>query len=209
MSTKWTGLILSLCVFAVPVLAAPCAKTVTVEFMSSSGGLYEPEFATVWIAKNAGKKPWSLLCFSEKPSATGQNYLLVFSETASVFNGFKSVVHERTAVSTSTSPLSGSGTAQDDDGNEWRFTFDGQLKTTTRTTYQTTENVPYTDRTLGLYAVLYAGRGVQLTFHYASVTARSGGDAWDTAGHNLGEWLGHRHWKEALLKKSLRDALTY
>src|SRR5262249_37950253 len=94
-----------------------------------------PKFAEKWFGKNAKKFPD--LCFSQTPNSV-KNYLLVFSTTRNAFNGIYPTV--RTNTTTSTSPVSGSGTVMDTSGGMWTYTYSGTETTTTTT--QTQVNSP-------------------------------------------------------------------
>jgi hypothetical protein len=128
-----------------------CQKNVSFAWVSRSGEVVSetPGFADKWIAKNGNKHP--SLCFDQSPASGTPNYLLVFSTSQSAFNGIHPSV--KTTTTTNTSPTSGEGTAIDNHGNMWSYTFDGSVTTTTTTT--THENLPYTDTSNILYLRSY------------------------------------------------------
>ena len=158
-----------------------------------------PRFAEKWVAKNQKKYPGT--CFSQMPVAQAENYLLVFANSASAFNGIYPTV--RASTNTNTSPVSGTGTVTDNYGGMWYYTYNGTVTTTTTTS----ENVdlPYTDVTNTLYLYSYDQQGILRSERWRSVTTRNGGDPYNTLGYNLGSALAAVHMRERLLKDSVED----
>ena len=71
-----------------------------------------------------------------------KNWTIVWSlQFLAAFYGLYPTV--RTNTTTSTTPVSGSGTVTDSYGGMWNYTYDG--KTTTTTTTTTREDLHYTD----------------------------------------------------------------
>jgi hypothetical protein len=158
-----------------------------------------PKFTDKWVEKNQSKYP--TLCFSQVPSETAENYVIVFSTSRAVFNGIDPTL--RTQTSTTTSPVSGSGTIVSNYGGVWNYTYSGTETTTTTTTAQV--NLPYRDTSNYLYAYSYNQRGVLISGRWRAITTRQGGDGSSTLGYNLGSALGSIHMKERLLKSSVED----
>src|SRR5450631_607106 len=98
-----------------------------------------------WINKNA--KNFPTVAFQGCPVESLRNYLIVFSSSKSVLNGFDPVLRSNT--STSTSPVSGTGTVSNMYGSTWNYTYSGTVITTTTTTTQ--ETVPYSIQSNTLY----------------------------------------------------------
>jgi YD repeat-containing protein len=155
-----------------------------------------PGFTQKWIGKNQKKYPG--LCFSQNANPNAANYVVVFSNSTSAFNGLYPTV--RTNTSTSTSPVSGSGTVTDNYGGMWSYTYNGTATTTT-----THENLPYTDNSNTLYLYSYNQRGKLISWHWRTITTRQGGDGANTLGYNLGAALGSIRFKDHLLKDAVED----
>jgi hypothetical protein len=152
-----------------------------------------------WVDKNGKKFPEAL--FQDCPVQGAKNYLIVFSASRTVLNGFEPVV--RTSTSTSTSPVSGSGTLTDSYGFTWSFTYNGDVTTTTTTTTQ--ENVPYTIQSNTLYATAYDEHGVMVSQRWQVYSTKQGGDAANSLGYNLGSALFAINSRGRLLNAVVRD----
>lgn len=179
---------------------ATCDKNIS--FAVASGGdivAQVPAFARKWLAKNQGK--YRELCFNQTPKARTANFLFILSTSRSAFNGMYPTV--RTSATTSTTPVSGSGTVRDTYGGMWNYTYDGTITTTETTT--THENVPYTDTANTLYLYSYDERGRLVSKRWRTITTRQGGARANTLGYNLGAAIGAIHLKERLLKDAVED----
>lgn len=177
-----------------------CGKNIS--FAMPVGGRIQPavpDFAAKWIDKNQNHYPD--VCFSQTPVPNAENYLLVFSNSESATMGFYPKV--QTSTSTNTSPVSGNGTITDNYGGMWYYSYNGTVTTTTTTTQNL--NLPYTDVSNTLYVHGYNQRGVLLVSRQRTVTRRSGGDAYNTLGYNLGSLFSSIHVKERLLKEAVND----
>jgi hypothetical protein len=108
-------------------------------------------------------------CFAQAPDSRVANYLLVFSTSQSAFNG----IYPTVRTSTSTTPVSGSGTVTNNYGGMWNYTYDGAVTTTTTTT--TPDDLPYTDTSNTLYVRSYDQHGRQISERWRTITARQGG----------------------------------
>ncbi len=178
-----------------------CQKNISFAWVSRSGEVVSetPGFAEKWIAKNRSKHP--ALCFEQTPASVLPNYLLVFSTSQKAFNGFHPTV--KTFTATNTSPISGNGTAIDNHGNMWSYTFDGSVTSTTTTTTQ--ENVPYTDTSNILYLRSYNRYGKLISERWYTFVNRRGGDDTDTAVFNVVSGLRGIHFKQRLLGIVVED----
>jgi hypothetical protein len=177
-----------------------CQKNIS--FAVAEGGqivLRAPKFTEKWIKNNQKKYPG--LCFSQMPDPRAANYLFLFSTSQSAFNGFDPFV--RTTTSTSSSPVYGSGTATDNYGSTWNYSYSG-TDTTTITT-STTENVPYTITSNTLFLNAYDQKSRLISDHWRTASRKQGGDASSTLGYNLGSALRGIHLKEGLLKSAVED----
>ncbi|MGB8916237.1 MAG: PEGA domain-containing protein [Candidatus Sulfotelmatobacter sp.] len=176
----------------------PCTKNVSSAVVSSSGAepLF-PDFVTHWWKKNA--KGYPGVCLSSKPSSTARNYLLVFSTSESYYSGLMPTTH--TYTSTSSTTFTANGSAMDQYGNRWNYTATGDAQTTTATTVN--ENVPYTDRTVGLFVRAYDSTGRIIRHDGHLYRTRTGGDAANSAGYNIGSALTNINARGRMLKSAL------
>jgi hypothetical protein len=153
-----------------PDHSADCTKSIAVARATEGGAQpFLPEFVNNWWRKNSKRYP--TVCFSQTPSARAKNYLIVGSTSEASFGGLFPTV--KTYTNTNTAPYSSRGTVSDQYGNTWNYTATGDVTTTTTTPVQ--ENLPYTDRFVGLYMNAYDsnGRMVLATGHI--YTSRTGG----------------------------------
>jgi hypothetical protein len=182
-----------------------CQRAIIFAVATKSGLVYRlPDVSSKWFEKT--QKKYTNTCFSQygvhSGSAAGEkNYLVVLSTSKAAFNGLLPVY--RTNTSSSTSPITGSGTITDNFGATWNYTYQGTMTTTTTTTTQT--DVPYTDTTVGLYANAYSEKGALVGEAERATTRRQGGDAGNTLGYNLGAALGSMHIKEHLLESIVKQ----
>jgi hypothetical protein len=195
----------ALFLFSLSAHAQTCNKVVSFALADATG--VHPFMGTgnwigKWVAKNAKKHPD--ICFSQNPLPGQTNYLVVLSQSAGYFTGFDPVV--RTNTSTSTSPVSGTGTVTSNYGGMWNYSYNGTETTTTTTT--TTENVPYTVTSNTIYAYAYRSDGANISRRYHVYTTRSGGDAYNTAGYNLGNALAAISARGRLIGAVVKDVET-
>lgn len=177
-----------------------CAKNVSFAW-AESGRVTPtvPAWVDKWVKKNGAKK--TTLCFSQTPIANSRNYLLVLSNSRSAFYGVQPVA--RTAVNTSTTPVSGNGTITNTEtGSTWLYNYSGTQTTTTTTTY--TEAVPYSQTTTTLYLNAYDQNGYLVAARSRSITTQQGGNGANSLGYNLGAMLGAIHMKTGLLTEVLK-----
>ena len=152
-----------------------------------------------WINKN--EKNFPTVAFQGCPVESLRNYLIVFSSSKSVLNGFDPVL--RSSTSTSTSPVSGTGTISNMYGSTWNYTYSGTVTTTTTTTTQ--ENVPYTIQSNTLYATAYDEHGVIVSQRWHIFSSKQGGDAANSLGYNLGSALAAMNARGHLLNAVVKD----
>lgn len=184
-----------------PAQKTSCEKNISFAWVSRSGEVVSetPGFADKWVASNRAKHP--ALCFSQSPSPDAANYVLVFSNSQSAFNGVHPTVH--TTTTTNTNPISGDGTAIDNHGEMWSYRFDGSVTTTTTTT--THENVPYTDLSNTLYLRGYSQYDHLISERWYTFITRRGGDSTDALAFNIGSSLRGIHFKQRLLGSVIKD----
>jgi hypothetical protein len=152
-----------------------------------------------WINKNA--KNFPMVAFQGCSAEGLRNYLIVFSSSENVLTGFDPVLKSNT--STSTSPMSGTGSISDMYGSTWNYRYDGTVTTTTTTTTQ--ENVPYTIQSNTLYATAYDEHGIIISQRWHTFSSKQGGDAANSLGYNLGSVLAAMNARGRLLNAVVKD----
>ncbi len=188
--------------FGVSARAQTCTKVVSFALADASG--VHPFMGTggwigKWVQKNAKKFPD--ICFSQSPLQGRANFLVVLSQSAGYFTGFDPVV--RTDSNTTTTPVSGSGMVTSNYGGMWNYTYNGTVTTTTTTTTQ--ENVPYTINSNTVYAYAYTQGGAIVSRRYHVYSTKSGGDAANSAGYNIGSALAAINARGRLLTSVMKD----
>ena len=160
-----------------------------------------PDFAIKWVSKHKDK--YSHVCFAITPNAQSANYLLVFSTSQAVFNGFHPTV--KTVVSPSTSSVSGSSSVMTNSGVMWDYTYSGTDDTTTTSPPTVTENVPDIDTADTLYVYAYDQHGQIISMRRHTITTRQGiGEPGTTLGYSLAFNSG---WRGRLLKQVVQDII--
>ena len=152
-----------------------------------------------WVEKNAKRYP--SICFSQSPIQGRANFLVVLSQSTGYLSGFDPVI--RTDTNTSTTPVSGSGTVTSNYGGTWNYTYNGTATTTTTTTTQ--ENVPYTISSRTVYAYAYGDGGAIISQRYHTYSSKSGGDAANSAGYNIGSALAAINARGRLVGSVVKD----
>jgi hypothetical protein len=158
-----------------------------------------PSWTNNWVRKNA--KKYSNIQFSQDKAVVPGSYLIVFSDSKSAISGYQPVAHVDT--STSTTPISGSGTVTSNYGTVWNYTYDGTMTTTTTT--RTTVNEPYTIQSKTLYATAFDSNGGTVTQRWHVYSSQSGGDPYSSLGYNLGNALGAINARGRLLNAVTKD----
>jgi hypothetical protein len=148
-----------------------------------------------WMRKNA--KNYPDVCFLPNPLKDHANFLVVLSDSPSFFSGFQAT----TVYNTSTSYVSGSGTATDNYGGTWNFTYYGNVTTTTATQ----ENVPYQIRTNVLYANAYNDDGALVSQRHHVYSTQTGGDPYAGLGYNMGNAFRAINAKGRLIASTIQD----
>jgi hypothetical protein len=200
----WARFLLFLALPFVPISAFAQSCTKAVSFALADAGGVHPFMGTgnwigKWVEKNAKKYPD--ICFNQSPLEGRANYLVVLSQSAGYLTGFDAVV--RTDTSTSSGPVSGSGTVRNNYGSSWNYTYNGTATTTTTTTSH--DNVPYTIRTNTIFAYAYRADGAIVSRRYHVFSSRSGGDASSTAGYNIGSALSTINARGRLINSVVKD----
>jgi len=183
---------------------APNAPAATVTFVTIQNGNVVPlmpEWAIKWVRKNEKKYPGVRFQTSGEAVAGARNFVLAFSASSAEVQGFQPVTHQDT--STSSSPVSGSGTVTDTHGEMWNYTYNGTVTTTTTTT--THEQVPYTRTSNALYVTAFDERGGMVAQRWHVYSTQSGGNSANALGYNLGNALGALNARGHMLKRVVGD----
>jgi hypothetical protein len=111
--------------------AGGCTKNVS--FAIAEGGQPVPaipKFAVKWIDKMAHEPQYKTLCFSQIPSSTQNNYLVIFSSSESMFEGLTPSAHTYTSTK-----AAGSGDANmvSSYGGTWSYSYVGMPPPSTTT----------------------------------------------------------------------------
>jgi hypothetical protein len=167
-----------------PASSASSQGTVTFATMMENGTVQPlmPDWAVKWVKKNEKKYPGVHFQTSGDAVPGRRNFLVVFSASSRVLQGFQPVTHTQT--STSTSQVSGSGTVTSNYGDTWNYDANGTINTTTTTTVH--ENAGYTQNTNILYVTAYDERGTMVAQQTHVYSTQAGGDASYAAGYNFG-----------------------
>lgn len=187
---------------SVSARAQTCTKVVSFALADATG--VHPFMGTGnWIGKwvQANSKKYPDVCFSQVPIQDRTNCLVVLSQSPSYFTGFDPVV--RTNTNTATTPVSGQGTITNSYGETWNYRYNGTDTTTTTTTTQ--ENVPYTISSNTVYAYAYGNGGAIVSRHYHVYSTKSGGDAANSAGYNIGNAIAAIKARGRLLSSDVKD----
>lgn len=179
----------------------PLRATVTFVTVENGQVLHVlPKWAGTWVMKNMEKYPGVKFQMSG-PTNGEDNYVVAFSFSSNALNGFQPVTH--TDTSSSTSNVSGGGTATDNYGNSWDYTVNGQADTTTTTT--TTTNEAYTRTYNGVYLTAYDAKGGIIGQERHVYSTQTGGNQGTALGYNMGNAFGAIHAKDHLMEAILKD----
>jgi hypothetical protein len=154
-----------------------------------------------FLKKNA--KQYPDICLSVAPIGGAQNFAIVISTNSNVMNGVTPVVKTITSTSNTNGSFNGSATNLSS-GSTWDF--NGDYNGTTATTTQQVVNEPYTQRDNAVSFVAYDASGVIVAQAGHVYSGRSGGDAANTLGYNLGSALGSAGARSRMYKR-LFDAI--
>ena len=113
--------------------SAPEVCTKNVSFAVAEGGQpvpAVPKFAAKLIDKKSHQQEYKTLCFSQIPSSSMNNYLVVFSTSEAMFEGLTPSAH----TYTSTTPGSAAATAVSSYGGTWSYSYVGMPPPATTTT---------------------------------------------------------------------------
>lgn len=153
-----------------------------------------PDWAIKWVKKNAKKYPGVRFQTSGQTIPGGRNFLVVFSASSQVLQGFQPVTHTETSTSTSqvsgTTQMSGNGTVTSNNGDMWNYDLNGTATTTgtvaTTTTTTEQENAAFTRNTNVLYVTAYDQNGTMVAQQTHVYSTQAGGNASYAAGYNFG-----------------------
>ena len=133
---------------------APEVCTKNVSFAVAEGGQPVPaipKFAAKWIDKKLRKQDYTGLCFSQIPSSSTNNYVVIFSTSEAMFEGLTPSAH----TYTSTAPEAGNVTKTSSYGGTWSYAYAGVPPPKTTTTLDLQRD----DKPKSLYARAYNQQG--------------------------------------------------
>jgi hypothetical protein len=105
-----------------PASPAACGKNVS--FAVAEGGQPVPaipKFTVKWLGSKSRQQRYSDLCFSQIPSASITNYVVVFSTSDFAFEGLTPSAH----TYTSASPAAGNAATISSYGGTWNYAYSG------------------------------------------------------------------------------------
>jgi len=158
---------------------APC-KVISFAVTTQNGAYpLVTQWEQSWLSKNA--KKFKDVCFSQSPMPNHENFTIVLSDSPTRFTGLQAVV----TTSTTTTPVSGQGTVTNQYGQQWAYSYDGTVTTTTTSA----TNVPVEIDSNTLYATAYNERGEVVGQRGHTYSTQTGGDGSTALGYNLGNAL--------------------
>jgi hypothetical protein len=129
-----------------------CKKNIS--FAVAEGGQPVPDvpkFASKWISNTEKQHAYPGLCFSQIPSSSANNYIVVLSSSEQMFEGLVPSAH----TYTSATPASGSSAAISSYGGTWSYAYVGVTPPTTTSTLDLGRD----DKPKSLYARAYNQEG--------------------------------------------------
>ena len=187
---------------------ALCDQTITVAGLTPNGlALYVPPEGLKFMAKNSQNYPRMCLLEDAANVLPGvPRYLLVYAYSENAFAGFQPV----TRVTTTTTPVSGSGTVMSGYGDMWNFTYYGTVKTREIDTIE----APYVIQSHSLFLNAYNEGGNLVSHHSFSVSSQIGGNETSAAVYNGIEliallWHNPSHLIKSVLKDVQKDSKKY
>ena len=179
--------------------SGPCRVGIATVVMGDYGPQADvaPDFYWHWWKKNLQKHPGFCAVRKDSPLRDGTNFVIAFSSSESRFSGFIPV----TRTDTTTTPFNANGTVTDQYGERWDYTATGTVTTTTTTHY----NAAYTDNDVALYIHTYDSSGRLIWWDSHLYSTRTGGDAYDSLGYNLGNLLAASGARGHMLKNAFKS----
>jgi hypothetical protein len=135
-----------------PPPAEACQKNIS--FAVAEGGQPVPDvpkFASKWIAKKSRPHDYPGLCFSQIPSSSMNNYVVVLSSSEVMFEGLSPSAH----TYTSATAASAGAAATASYGGTWSYSYVGVPSPTTTST----TDLGRDDKPKSLYARVYNQQG--------------------------------------------------
>ena len=134
--------------------SAPAACSKNVSFAVAEGGQPVPaipKFAAKWIDKKSRQPDSKALCFSQIPSSTMSNYLVIFSTSEAMFEGLTPSAH----TYTSTRAGAGDTNMVSSYGGTWSYSYVGMPPPSTTTSFDLRRD----DRPKSLFVRVYNQQG--------------------------------------------------
>ena len=143
----------------------PCTKNVS--FAVAEGGQPVPaipKFALKWLEGKSQREHYSAICFSQIPSATLPNYIIVFSTNEDAFEGLTPSAHTYTTAA----PAQANAPTMSSAGGTWSYAYAGATpRPTTDTLSLKRDDKP---KSLDAHAYDQTGKAIA---HYSLVTISS------------------------------------
>ncbi len=136
-----------------PAASPPEACTKNVSFAVAEGGQpvpAVPKFTSKWIDKKLPKQDYKGLCFSQIPSSSSSNYVVIFSTSEAMFEGLTPTAHTYTSA-----PGSANGSKTTSYGGTWSYAYAGVPPPKTTTTLDLQRD----DKPKSLFARAYNQQG--------------------------------------------------
>ncbi len=135
------------------VPAAPsCSKNVSFAIADEGQPVpATPKFAVKWLAGKEVPRNYPSLCFSQIPSPTLINYLVIFSTSEAAFEGLSPTAH----TYTSSKPMPGNGTVVSSSGGTWNYSY----VTNPPAKVTSTTDLQHFDKSKSLFARVYNQQG--------------------------------------------------
>lgn len=137
-----------------PPAASPESCKKNISFAVAEGGQPVPDvpkFASKWISTKQKQHAYPGLCFSQIPSSSLNNYIVVLSSSEQMFEGLVPSAH----TYTSATPASGNAVAISSYGGTWSYAYVGVAPPTTTSTLDLGRD----DKSKSLYARAYNQEG--------------------------------------------------
>jgi hypothetical protein len=148
-----------------PPAIAPCSKNVS--FAVAEGGQPVPaipKFASKWLEGKTQRQHYGSICFSQIPSPSLPNYIIVFSTSEEAFDGLTPSAHTYTTAA----PAQASAAAISSSGGTWSYAYSGATPRPTTDTLSLKRD----DKPKALDARAYDQSGKAIA-HYSLATISS------------------------------------
>lgn len=145
---------------------SPCTKNVSLAVAEGGGQPVPaiPKFAAKWLDGKSQREHYSAICFSQIPSASLPNYIIVFSTSEDAFEGLTPSAHTYTTAA----PSQPNTAALSSSGGTWSYAYSGATPRPTTDTLSLKRD----DKPKSLDARVYDQSGRAIA-HYSLATISS------------------------------------